>query len=184
MDIVNTLLGMMWSDQIQHISQQNQLSSEQTQSGLSQLIPVILQGIVKSNQTPEQVSAFDQALWQHGGELSNLGSINAQDGMKILGHLFGNKIDTVYQQAWQTLGINQDQSKGLLSYLAPIVMGLLSQTKQQTGVSTQWLLGMISNQQQGGSMAGSILKGILDKDGDGSYMDDLVQMGVNHLFKK
>ena len=65
-------------------------------------------------------------------------------------------------------------------------MGLLSQTRQETGVSTQNLLGMVNATQhsQWWSMTDTILKGIFDKDGDGSYMDDLVQMGINHIMKK
>jgi hypothetical protein len=183
MDIVQTLLEMMWSEQVKTLSQQNNLSTQQTQSWLSQLIPVILQGIIWSNKTPQQVSALDQALGQHGQELSDLSHIDLQDGLKILGHIFGDKTDTVYQQAWQTLGIDNQQSKGILSYLAPIVMGLLSQTRQNTGVSTQWLLGMMSQQPQSGTTTDAILKGILDKDGDGSYIDDIVQMGIDQLKK-
>ena len=84
MDIVNTLLSMMGSDQINQVSQQNQLDPQQTKSSFDQLIPVILQGIIKSNQTPEQINSLDQALNQHGAELSDLNKIDLEDGIKIL----------------------------------------------------------------------------------------------------
>lgn len=72
-----------------------------------------------------------------------------------------------------------------MQLLAPIVMGVVGQKQRSSGLDlgglAQVLLG--GGGQQGGqqSQAGNILGKLLDRDGDGNMMDDLLGMGMKIL---
>ena len=133
-------------------------------------------------------------------------SIN--DGNAILGHLFGSKdvSRAVAGHAAQKTGIGADVLKKLLPLVATMAMGSLSkQTRQPsmqsalTGLAMQHLMG--GQQKSGlgsilGAVTGSnarqqrqaeqtrqqgmgIIGKLLDADGDGSMMDDVLRMAMN-----
>ena len=130
------------------------------------------------------------------------------DGNAILGHLFGSKdvSRAVAGHAAQKTGIGADVLKKLLPLVATMAMGSLSkQTRQPTmksaltGLAMQHLMG--GGQKSGlGSILGAvtgtnnrqrqqaqqthqqgmgIIGKLLDADGDGSMMDDVLRMAMN-----
>ena len=129
------------------------------------------------------------------------------DGNAILGHLFGSKdvSRAVAGHAAQKTGIGADVLKKLLPLVATMAMGSLSkQTRQPdmksalAGLAMQHLMG---GKQSGlGSILGAvtgangrqqrraettrqqgmgIIGKLLDADGDGSMMDDILNMAMN-----
>ena len=129
------------------------------------------------------------------------------DGNAILGHLFGSKdvSRAVAGHAAQKTGIGADVLKKLLPLVATMAMGSLSkQTRQPsmksalTGLAMQHLMG--GGQKSGlGSILGAvtgansrqqrqaqqthqqgmgIIGKLLDADGDGSMMDDVLRMAM------
>lgn len=130
------------------------------------------------------------------------------DGNAILGHLFGSKdvSRAVAGRASEQTGIGSDVLKKLLPLVATMAMGSLSkQTKQPTmqsaltGLAMQHLMGGQKKSGLGailGAVTGAnarqqrqtqqthqqgmgILGKLLDADGDGSMMDDVLQMAMN-----
>ncbi|WP_026940721.1 DUF937 domain-containing protein [Hellea balneolensis] len=130
------------------------------------------------------------------------------DGNAILGHLFGSKdvSRAVAGRASAQTGIGSDVLKKLLPLVATMAMGSLSkQTKQPTmqsaltGLAMQHLMGGQKKSGLGailGAVTGAnsrqqrqtqqthqqgmgILGKLLDADGDGSMMDDVLQMAMN-----
>ncbi len=130
------------------------------------------------------------------------------DGNAILGHLFGSKdvSRAVAGRASEQTGIGSDVLKKLLPLVATMAMGSLSkQTRQPTmqsaltGLAMQHLMG--GNNKSGlGSILGAvtganarqqrqtqethqqgmgIIGKLLDADGDGSMMDDVLRMAMN-----
>lgn len=129
------------------------------------------------------------------------------DGNAILGHLFGSKdvSRAVAGHAAQTTGIGSDILKKMLPLVATMAMGSLSkQTRQPdmksalAGLAMQHLMGgkssglgsilgavtgangrqqrrAESTRQQGMGIIGKLL----DADGDGSMMDDVLNMAMN-----
>ena len=75
------------------------------------------------------------------------------------------------------------QTAQILMMLAPIVMGYLGRQKQQqnldAGGLSDWLGGQQQQIQQ--SPQGGFLNGMLDRDGDGSTMDDIASMAMNYI---
>ena len=130
------------------------------------------------------------------------------DGNAILGHLFGSKdvSRAVAGHAAQKTGIGADVLKKMLPLVATMAMGSLSkQTKAPTmqsaltGLAMQHLMGGQKKSGLGailGAVTGAnarqqqqtqqthqqgmgILGKLLDADGDGSMMDDVLRMAMN-----
>ncbi len=102
-----------------------------------QAIPALLGGMQANAADPAGAASLAGALGDHPSELVdggvNLDQVDADDGQKIVGNIFGDNTG----QVAQTLGANVGQQSGLiqklLPILAPIVLAYLS--KRLTGSS-------------------------------------------------
>ena len=87
----------------------------------------------------------------------------------------------------QISGLGQGQAGNLMTILAPIVMGMLGKQKRQSGLDSggiaNILAGALGTQKQRGGMATSLITSLLDRDGDGSAVDDVAKIGMN-IFSK
>ena len=154
--------------------------SQMTQLGL----PALLEGLARNTKTPNGAAALASALDQHQDDsvqdLSGfLQQVDRQDGEKILGHVFGNKTTRVENNLAQQTGLNAGQITGLLSMLAPLVIGALGNHKKEENLDANGiasLLPSLGSMLGGGASSGGGLSGIaslLDTDKDGNFMDDL-----------
>lgn len=106
------------------------------------------------------------------------------NGAGILGHLLGGKQNNVVDMLMKVSGLNQQQSSGLLSQLAPLVLGVLGRVKKQNQMDSTSLSEYIRNSQQTYIQEDknrSVFEKILDQDGDGSVMDELAGIGMKVL---
>jgi len=192
------LLGQQQGNQaVEQISQNLGANSSVVNSAIQIALPAIIGGLAKNAQSPQGAQNLDNALAQDhsGGLLDNLmgylgGGIPAPqeatretNGGGILGHIFGGNQTQVAEQVSQQSGLNMGQVAQLLITLAPIVMSYLGQQKQQqnldAGGLSNWLGGQQQQIQQ--SPQSSLINSILDRDGDGSAMDDLASMAFNYV---
>jgi hypothetical protein len=81
-------------------------------------------------------------------------------------------------------GLSGDKTGNLMTMLAPIVLGMLGKQKRQNNMDQSGLSDMLSrsvksasNQRQEMGLLGKLL----DRDGDGSVMDDIAGMGMKTL---
>lgn len=133
-----------------------------------------------------------------GGILGNLmGILTGQqqvenkktlNGEGIVGHLLGKQQLEAAQVISQASGLNFFKSGVLMQLIAPIVMGTIGQTRKSSGFDlgglAKVLMGGTQQQQQSqGSGLGSVFGKLLDRDGDGSMMDDLLNIGMNMMKK-
>ncbi|HNL95208.1 MAG TPA: DUF937 domain-containing protein, partial [Saprospiraceae bacterium] len=106
------------------------------------------------------------------------------DGVGILGHVFGNNQGNVAQAVSQQAGIDTGKIMNMMVMIAPLVMGMLGKAKQTTGMDAGGLvniLGSVMGGKAGSNPIMGVLTGILDKDGDGNVMDDLMGGGIGNL---
>ncbi|MCO5247908.1 MAG: DUF937 domain-containing protein [Chitinophagales bacterium] len=177
MNLDDLLKGEKGQEIISQIASQFNLDQKQAASIVQSAIPTILGGLQHNAQTPKGAEALHNALSSHEPSLlDNLGSIlgNAQglqqDGMGILGHVFGNQNDQVKQSLSKSTGVNASQIGPILATLAPIVMSYLSKQKQTNKVNNPIDLGGLLNSISGGNggwmdIVGSILGGGNSKGG-------------------
>lgn len=112
------------------------------------------------------------------------GSSKAANGAAILGHILGRRTEDTAAQIGQNTGIGTGNTLKLMAMLAPIVMGMLGKTKKAGGLNAEGLGGLLdgfmrTNVQPGKPAAETNLGlagRILDRDGDGSAIDDIAGM--------
>ena len=89
----------------------------------------------------------------------------------------------------QASGLHIFKSGVLLQLIAPIIMGVVGQKQKSNGLDlgglAQVLLGGAKSggSNSGSGMAGGMLEKLLDMDGDGNMMDDLLNIGMKILKK-
>jgi hypothetical protein len=187
------------SEAVEQISQNVGADSSAVNSAIQMALPAILGGLANNAATPEGAQNLNNALEQdHDGSiLNNLGGLGGlifgggqqqtvprqADAGGILGHVFGNNQGQVAQQIGNQSGLNSGQVAQILMMLAPIVMGYLGKQKQQQNLDADGLSNWLGGQQQQiqQSPQGGFLSSILDRDGDGSSMDDIASMAMNYM---
>lgn len=171
-------------------------------------LPIILSALANNAATPQGAESLNNALERdhvNSGVLDNLGGLGslifgqqaattppppAADAGGILGHIFGTNQGAVAQEVSRQSGLNMGQVAQILMLLAPIVMSYLGQQKQQQGVGPDGLGGLLGgllggSQAQAASPTGNpmldMASRMLDRDGDGSALDDIASMAFNSL---
>jgi hypothetical protein len=193
---------------VNQISQEVGAEPSAVSSAIQLALPTLLNGLANNAATPEGAQSLNNALEQDhdGGILENLSGLGNMifgggqttppprqaDAGGILGHILGSDQGPVAQQVSNQTGLGMGQVAQILMFLAPIVMGYLGRQKQQQGVGADGLGGLIGGLLGGGqaqqASAGGVLGGLatsmLDKDHDGSAVDDIASMAFNYLTNK
>lgn len=111
------------------------------------------------------------------------------NGDGIVSHLFGNKQLEAAQVISQMSGLDIFKSGVLMQLIAPVVMGVVGQKKKSNGLDLGGLANILlgggqqQQQQKSGGGLGNIVGKLLDQDGDGNMMDDLLNIGMKMLKK-
>jgi len=198
-NLIDLLQSQLSDGLIDQLSKQIGAPQQQTRTAADSILSSLITGLAKNSQQPGGADALANALDNdHDGSLlDNLNDLiggkaqqanpRAANGEGILKHILGGKQGNVMDMVSQISGLGQGKSGNLMAMLAPIVMGMLGKQKKQNGMDAggiaNILAGALGQQQQRGGMASSLIKGILDRDGDGSAMDDVAQIGMS-IFSK
>jgi hypothetical protein len=179
---------------IQAVAQQLGISEAQAASGAAALLPAILGGFKNQAQAnPAGAAGLGGLLNQLGGGalLDNVVGpepTKVDSGNNILGQIFGSKdvSRTVAQDAAAKSGLSPELLKKMLPLLAMLVTGYLA--RQQGGGAAGGGLGgalggvlggMLGGQAGGGAKSGA--GSMLDMDGDGNALNDLLRMAGKAL---
>lgn len=187
---------------LEQLAQQFGLGDSEVENVLDRTIPEISRNIKENASTEDGLSSFLNALQDHKDApvdemLTDVNKVDTNDGEKILAHIFGNRKQNVEQEVSQKQGISSAAVGGLMKYLAPLLMGIIAKqlTSRKPQTQTQQNDPYQTDNQAGSGASGkSILDSILgtdspvtkkagsmfDKNGDGSFLDDL----LGGLFKK
>lgn len=182
------------NDAVNQISQMLGADQTTTNSAIQMALPMILSAMAKNAAQPQGAESLNNALQENhnGGILNNLnGYLNApdaNDGIGILGHIFGQKQGAAAQQVSQNSGLDMGQVAQLLIMLAPIVMGYLGKQKQQANLDSNGLSNLLNEKQQEIQSSDdpmmSSISNVLDSDNDGSMIDDLATLASNYFTKR
>ena len=195
------LLGQQQGSQaVDEISQQVGAQPSAVNSAVQMALPMILNQLANNAATPTGAESLNNALEQNhsgGGLLDSLGGLGGLAGAilgggqsapqtnagGILSHIFGGGQGQVAQQVSNQSGLNMGQTAQILMFLAPLVMNYLGSKKQEQGLDAGGLQSMLGQQQQQiqQSPQGGFLSNMLDRDGDGSSMDDIASMAMNYI---
>lgn len=181
--LLDGLMQQMGGDTMRQLSHQLGTDQTTTASAVSAALPALVAALARNAQTPEGAGALANALDKdHDGSIlqnlpATLGTGGVSGGASILKHIFGGNQDVVAQGVGTTTGMGTAQSQQLLAMLAPIVMGMLGSAKRSGGLDAGGLASMLGQErhamgQQSGGALGSLMQ-MIDRDGDGSVVDDI-----------
>lgn len=204
MDILQMLQGQLGEGMIEQLAGQIGADKDQTAAAANGVFSALLSGINKNVADPQGAQSFLSALERdHDGSiLDNIGdlimggasapSTPTTNGAGILNHVLGNNQGGIADAIGKMSGMDSGKVTQLLITLAPMVLGMLGKMRNNEQVNSGGgLIDLIGKTVQGAGQqqsSGSIFTRLLDRDGDGSVMDDLLQMGsqslLGGLFKK
>lgn len=172
-NLLEMVLGQQNSGAVEQIAKNLNLDSSQATKALGSLLPA-LQGGLKNNVSQGGLESLLGALTnnknqQYLDQPELLGQQQSIDnGNSILGHILGSKDVSrqVASQAAQASGLDSSILKKMLPMAATMLMGSLGK----------------QNAQQPMAKNPSMLESLLDSDGDGSMMDDIMGM-AGKLFR-
>lgn len=116
-------------DQIPMDQLAGQVGSDEatTRAAAEQLIPALLGGMQANAQDEAGAQSLFDALSDHQGSTPSLDDVDAQEGQKIVSHVFGaNQDEVVNRLGGMDGGAGSDIIKKLLPILAPIVLSYIS----------------------------------------------------------
>ena len=115
-----------------------------------------------------------------------LKGVDTKDGSKILQHVFSDKNDKVQNSIAKQSGLDSSQASGLMSMLAPMVLGAMGNQKKSQNLDTNGVANLTSqltkSMGKNTDLMGMASK-LLDSDGDGDIMDDVGGL-LGKFFKK
>jgi hypothetical protein len=194
--ILDLLQGPLGQMMIQGASSHLGQDSNKTQSALSAAIPMLMGALKKNASNPEGADGLMKALQsKHDGGIldsitdifggGNVNDVVVEDGDKILGHVLGEKKETVAKALGAQSGLDLSSALNILKMAAPMVMGMLGKQTREKQVSNPSDLSNIIGDMLGGNKEtekhGSFIENLLDQDGDGSIVDDLFNLGKKFL---
>ena len=192
---ITDLLAQMGG--LQSIAKELGISEGQAASGAAALAPALLGGFKKQAQSqPSGLEGLGGFLGKLGGgglldDVLSPQPTNVNRGNDVLGQIFGSKdvSRTVAQNAATNTGLSPDLLKKMLPMLAMAVAGYIAKQKSagatpaaQSGPTGGGLGGMLGGLLGGGKAgaqragAGGGLASMLDMNGDGNPLDDILRM--------
>ncbi len=187
MSMMDMVTQMMGGDTTKQISRQLDQDESKTQAAIATALPMLLGALAKNSSTPDGAGALHRALARHDGSiLQQPGSLaighHDAEGTGILGQVFGARKPVVEQAMAKTSGMDPARTAQLLAMLAPVVMGALGKMQREKGLDAGAVAGMLGREREQLQQTSPDLMGMatrmLDRDGDGSFMDDLGVLGT------
>jgi hypothetical protein len=190
---LNSIINLLQGQDLQELASKVGGNEEEVKSGLGIALPAMLEALNKNTNTPEGAESLNKALENHDGSILNnvmgfLDNPQSEDGLGILGHLFGNSTSNVAQAVSKSSGLDQNSSMQLLTMLAPLVLGFLGKEKKQNNLDADGLNNLTSmlsnNLSQSNPDIMSFVGSLLDSNKDGNFLDEALGMLGGFFGKK
>ena len=186
--IIQLLISQMGGGAVGQISDQLGIDEGKAQQAIGMALPVLIGALNRNTEDSGGAEALVGALQRdHDGSiLDNLsGAVTkeetVQDGLAILGHVFGERQSNVQGSISRATGLDQDQVMRIFALLAPIVLGALGQMQRKKNLDAQGVSKLLQEERTTVEKTGSGLVQLLDMDGDGDVSEEIISLGSNLL---
>lgn len=196
-DLLGSLMGQLGGGGINEIGRAVGLDSGDVSKVLAGAMPAILAGLTRNSSSNSGAAGLLGALDRdHDGSILDDvmgylgGGGNLGAGAGILGHVLGGRQANVEQAISKSSGVDMASVGKILAMVAPLLMGALGKAKRDQGLDASGLAAALGQQERAARevspSAVDMFSRMLDSDGDGDPMDDIVKMGsglLGGLFK-
>lgn len=189
MALIDQVHQQLDDNAISQLSRQLGVDPNTTRQAVPAALTALLGGLSQNAANPMGAQQLAGALSKDhdGGILDDLAGFfgNSQSpqqmqGASILGHIFGNRQPNVATRVGQASGLDSAKAMKLLMLLAPLVLGALGRAQRQKKLDPGGISDVLGNERRRVEQAQpgnrGLLDVLLDRDGDGSIMDDLAGM--------
>lgn len=183
MSLLEMLQQRLGGPAVDQIGRKLGADSGTTGNAIDAALPLLLSALAGKATKPAEAQSLHTAVAEdHDGSVLDdvpgyLNRAETGPGAGILRHVLGGKQQSVETGLSQATGLEPAKTGQLLTMLAPLVMGALGQAQQQRGLDagglTNLLVGEQEHLQQSAPGVMGTLSRFLDRDGDGSAMDDI-----------
>ncbi len=177
---LNSIIGALTAGSaVNDMGKQFNMNGNQVNSVINAALPTLIGAMQKNAATESGASSLAGALASHLGDGINLSSAGLTDGGKILNHILGNDSGAVFSALAKKTGTNSNQVGGILSAIAPMLLGLLGQGQKSTNTGIGGLGGLLggllggSGKSSGGGL-GSLLGGAMG-DNNNNGIPDIIE---------
>ena len=191
-DIIGAILSQFDDNSLQTISKKAGATPDQAKSALTDAIPILMNALARNSKSTDGAQALQNAIARdHDGSLLDnlsgyLSNPETANGAGILKHVLGGKKQNVESYISKDAGISSSSAAKILEMAAPIVMGYLGKSSgggRNTDVIGSLLNSVLNSGQTGAGKKQGIVDQLLDRDNDGSVLDDIAEMGMSFLTK-
>jgi len=196
-DLLDLLKGQLTPAALEGLSEHTGINDvEKTSNASNAILAFLTKALAKNTSTPQGASSLLSALDRDHdgsvlddvvglltGNMSGGYSSKTLNGIGILGHLLGARQNFVVEAIAKMTGLHQNQTAMLMIRLAPLVLGILGKKKKEENLNEGGLSDLLTNsvRQREANNDQNILSRILDRDNDGSAMDEIASMGMKAL---
>lgn len=183
MALLEMLQGRLGGDTVNRISRQIGADPGTTGNAIDAALPLLLSAMARNSSDPIQAHSLATAVSEdHDGTILDdvpgyLNRSASGPGAGILRHVLGGRQRTVETGLSQTTGLDAGKVGQLLTVLAPLVMGAVGRTQRERGLDAGGLSTLLTGEQehlkQSAPGVMGALSRFLDRDQDGSVMDDV-----------
>jgi hypothetical protein len=195
MNILEAIMQAQNGGAVDQLGRQFGLDSQQTESALGALLPSLAGALSRNASGPGGLDSLLGALadGQHARYLDDPSTLadptTTEDGNGILGHVFGSKQVSreVAARAAQQTGIGADLLKQMLPVIAAMMMGGLAKRSSAGagfGAAPAGGSGPSAAAAGGGGGLLDMLTPMLDRNRDGSALDDILKMAAGFLGRR
>lgn len=191
-DLLQSIQSNIGPAALEQLASQLGVDKSKASEAVGAALPLLLGQLTnnaKSGGAADLAGALER---DHDGGILNdvqgfFGSGNTGMGAAILGHVLGGKQKQAESTIGGATGLSQGQVGSLLAMLAPIVLGQLGKKKREQGLDAGGLIDILRREepalkkQAEQTGIGGMLGGLLDKDGDGDFKDELASEGLKVL---
>lgn len=187
MDIMSLVSELINGGSVDKMSEKIGASKSQVGVVIKDALPAITRALGKNAESDVGATALLNAIKTHEnddvlGMAKDLSNINLEDGKKMLKHIFGSSNVDITNKLSSKSGVSSSGVSDIMGMLAPVLIGSLGQAQKGKNIDSSGMSGLVNSvlKFNSSSLLGS-LAGILDKDKDGSVVDDITGM-VGKLF--
>lgn len=196
-DLLGSLMQQLGGGGVNEIARSVGLDSSDVGNVLAGAVPAMMAGLTRNAGSSGGAEGLLGALDRdHDGSILDDvmgylgGGGNLAGGAGILGHVLGGRQANVESAVSKSSGVDLASVGKIMAMVAPLIMGALGKAKRQQGFDASGLASALGQQERAARQvspsAVDMFTRMLDSDGDGDPMDDIVKLGsglLGGLFK-
>ena len=190
-DILGSLMQQLGGGGISEIARSVGLSSSDVGNVLAGVVPVMMAGLNRNAASGGAEGLLGALDRDHDGSILDDvmgylgGGGDVAGGAGILGHILGGRQGSVEAAVSRSSGVDLASVAKIMAMVAPLIMGALGNMKRQQGFDASGLAAALGQEERAARQvspsAVDMFARMLDSDGDGDPMDDIVKMGSGLL---